>query len=991
MSLLAIVLGCGMYTAFNATQAIFLTKAGPRAYPVFFIVLALSVWPMITLQSFVTRRLGVARALRYNLLANALVPLPIYLAYRVAETPAVSFVAYVIYSLAFELVMLVFWSFVSQYFNLLEGKRIYPVVAAASGLGYIFAGAVTTAVAAGPLGTEGLLFVWSVGAGLSGLLAYRSQRRLFRPAIDDDADEVMADAAARPGSLVSRAATALRYLAVSRLVLALVILGTVLLVAMRVSDYLVAVVFVSETHGDLQDLTILIGNSWMLSYVVQLFLGLWVTPWILAKAGVKNAILALPTATLLGFLLVALSPGLGTALFLFVVRNGLQTGVQDPAENVLASALPEQVAPRLKALLENLVLPGSAVLAGIGLVAVSQLFPSTSLQLLAVLGIIVSAAFLGAALVVRSLYVNAVYQRLRSHTLSLSDLQLALGRPSSLEIDELKGFIRSDDPNVREFAAAALGRMAPDVLSRMAPELVTSDDPRVRRLAIQQSPPGSLPLEVLEAVAADLDPWVRAAAAVAGTASKPPWTKSSEILVRLRDDPEENGKAASVWAAAFVKDEPQIAAALGDPRPKVRLEGIRSFAKLKADVAGAADPLIACLRDENTEVRREAMRQAIRWAPPAGDAEEFESSLLAGLTSSDPVTRKLAGEATSIQCPAALDHAMSLLEGDTAVGVATIEALTRSGRADLVTRAQAHLEEILEMGVDAATAAARLRAFARLAGLTGEDFRFAALRIALEDYQNHVIEMCFGGLRALHEKRGFARVERGLRSSAAGPRGEAIETLLNFGPGRIVDPLVRLLDPESFEGSPAKPLTETELGLLERHPDPWVKRAAQAIIEGTGDTMKDLIALKKVPLFATLTLEQLASIDRLMVTRHYEKGEVIFKWGDFSSELYVVLEGEVRIHRDNGPRELTLAKIGPSSVMGEMAPFTDQPRTASAQATIPTTVRVLRKDRLNAILQEHPEVLLEVIKNLSQRLVVANEQLEEAARGLKEPEAASKS
>ena len=54
---------------------------------------------------------------------------------------------------------------------------------------------------------------------------------------------------------------------------------------------------------------------------------------------------------------------------------------------------------------------------------------------------------------------------------------------------------------------------------------------------------------------------------------------------------------------------------------------------------------------------------------------------------------------------------------------------------------------------------------------------------------------------------------------------------------------------------------------------------------------------------------------------------------------------------------------------------------------MPTTVRVLRKDRLNAILHEHPEVLLEVIRNLSKRLVDANEQLEAAAKAAKEPEA----
>jgi len=68
---------------------------------------------------------------------------------------------------------------------------------------------------------------------------------------------------------------ALGYLRVSRLVLALVVLGTVLLVGMRVSDYLVALVFVSSTP-DVAALTVLLANAWMLSYVAQLALGLWV-------------------------------------------------------------------------------------------------------------------------------------------------------------------------------------------------------------------------------------------------------------------------------------------------------------------------------------------------------------------------------------------------------------------------------------------------------------------------------------------------------------------------------------------------------------------------------------------------------------------------------------------------------------------------------------------------------------------------------------------
>jgi CRP-like cAMP-binding protein len=86
---------------------------------------------------------------------------------------------------------------------------------------------------------------------------------------------------------------------------------------------------------------------------------------------------------------------------------------------------------------------------------------------------------------------------------------------------------------------------------------------------------------------------------------------------------------------------------------------------------------------------------------------------------------------------------------------------------------------------------------------------------------------------------------------------------------------------------------------------------------------------------------------------------------------------------------VTLARLGPNSFMGEMAPFTEEPRSAGAEAVEATTVRVLRKDRLGAILHDHPEVLMEVIKNLSRRLVVANAQLEAAARAQGEIEPAA--
>src|SRR5205807_309368 len=258
---------------------------------------------------------------------------------------------------------------------------------------------------------------------------------------------------------------------------------------------------------------------------------------------------------------------------LFVVRNGIQTGLDDPAENVLGGALPNQVAPKLKLIIDNLVLPGSAVIAGLGLLLAEALFGASSIRFLAGVGVVACLGFLAAALWVRSLYVSAIYSRLRSHTLSLSDLELALGRPGAKAVEELKAGARGDDPNLREFAARALARVAPESFLGLVEELAVSTEPALRRLAYELPPPGSLSLDQLEKAAGDGDPWVEAAAAVAGAHLQPPWSRSPEILARLDSNGAEIARAASVWAAAEIGDHHEVAEALADLRPGGRLAG----------------------------------------------------------------------------------------------------------------------------------------------------------------------------------------------------------------------------------------------------------------------------------------------------------------------------------------------------------------------------------------------------------------------------------
>ena len=965
----AIVVGWALYTAFSASQSIFLNKAGPHAYPLFFIVLALTVWPMATVQGALTQRFGVGGAFRIVLGANAVAAIVVFIAYTVREDATVAFSAYVVYSVAFELVMLNFWAFVTQHFNILEGKRIFPVIAAGSSVGYILSGVTTTLVAV--FATEPLIFIWAFGSLAAAVMTVGLEKTLFRPTLVDDADELFVEHEVerkRRGALAALQ-RAIEHITGSRLVLALLLLALVLQVASRVGDYLVAVIFVAATRNNLQALTILIGDAWLASYVVQLIVSLFVAPWALNRLGVKNAILALPLFTVVGFVAVAINPVLASALFLFIVRNGLQTGLDDPAQNVLAGALPAQAVPRLVFLLDYAVLPGAALVSGVGLLLL-QLATGANVEVLAPTGIAVAAFFLAAAWRVRGLYVGAIYARLRSHALSLADFQQAVGRSTPDQVTELQGFIRADDSKAREFAAAALARSAPDAFVAMLPELLASGDPVLRRLAFQMAPPDRIAGEYLAQAREDEDGWVRAAAAVAAG--------DTEMLLALASSEVGRDRAAAAWAAAITGDDVAIVRALSDIDAGVRLEGLRSFAKRKGAVSDVAEAFIECLRDREIEVRREALRQGARWTPPEESRQEYAEALADGLAARDRDVRHLAAEAMAAQAPDALSVTLPLLLERDETSTGAVEALIRSGRPELFQRARGHLQTKLAGAVEVAQLSARVSvAIRRLDGDAAAGY--ALLRIGLDDYVASTAESGLAAMRGLHGKRGFATVERGLSSVQSQTRVEALETLLNFGPSWLATPLARLLEPESFDPVVARPLTQSELAGLAAHPDKWVRETAAAATQGLDDHMKELIALKRVPLFSTLTLEQLASIDRLMVTRHYVKGESVFRRGDVGSELYVVVDGEVRIHLDHDGSQVTLALNGPGSVMGEMSVFDEEPRSASAQATVDTTVRVLRRDRLQSIVHEHPEVLLEFIKNLSQRLRAMDAKLESAS------------
>ena len=92
--------------------------------------------------------------------------------------------------------------------------------------------------------------------------------------------------------------------------------------------------------------------------------------------------------------------------------------------------------------------------------------------------------------------------------------------------------------------------------------------------------------------------------------------------------------------------------------------------------------------------------------------------------------------------------------------------------------------------------------------------------------------------------------------------------------------------------------------------------------------------------------------------RHYKAGVFIFKEGEARDGVYIVETGQVEIIKQpENSGQLSLAKVGPKGVFGEMALIDNSPRSASAKAVEDTFCTVITPDMFEDQLKKLPPSL----------------------------------
>jgi len=138
-----------------------------------------------------------------------------------------------------------------------------------------------------------------------------------------------------------------------------------------------------------------------------------------------------------------------------------------------------------------------------------------------------------------------------------------------------------------------------------------------------------------------------------------------------------------------------------------------------------------------------------------------------------------------------------------------------------------------------------------------------------------------------------------------------------------------------------------------------------------GRIMSDAMeaVLRKTPLFAGLSEDEMLALRRRVSSKQYNRSEILFSEGDACRGLFIVGRGKVRIFKLSASgREQILSVEGPGSSFAEVPVFDGGNYPASAAATEEAEMLFISRKDFQDICREHPEVALKVIAVVGARL-----------------------
>jgi CRP-like cAMP-binding protein len=131
--------------------------------------------------------------------------------------------------------------------------------------------------------------------------------------------------------------------------------------------------------------------------------------------------------------------------------------------------------------------------------------------------------------------------------------------------------------------------------------------------------------------------------------------------------------------------------------------------------------------------------------------------------------------------------------------------------------------------------------------------------------------------------------------------------------------------------------------------------------------------LSRVPIFASLSADALATLTRAARVRRFPNGQVLFSEGDPGDYLVVLEEGQLRVCRYSSlGEEIVLAVVTAPAIVGELALLDGAPRDATVIAQRSVVVRLVPRDAFLSVLTT-PSAVDGLLRTLAGWIRLANQ------------------
>lgn len=400
-SLLAALLQSGVSIGMAASDSLFLARLGVDMLPVVYIAMPVLMTLYAPVAAWLQSRFGLPKVLLAT--QGALVLGGLFFGFGgdyFGDAAWLPFSMKLYVGLWYIALYTFFWNFADDYFDILDGKRLYGIFSAGSAFGGM-CGAGAVSLLADILPPAKMFLAWAVCA----LLAVPVILYLLRRFRHIEVDPIDGSIAEKPGHLLRFVGEAFRG---SRFAVALTVVCFMAVLLTALMEYLS---FGLLSQGkSAEQLVVLFGHLHVVANAVTLLVNLVIFNRLVGRFGVNNTALLLPLTYVAVFAIFYLKAGMTGALIAFFAYQSLLVSVEYNNINLLFNALPGAVKRQLRTFIEAMCEPVATALAGVFLLTWATALGNNRVALVGLVGALVS---LGLALFVRHDYVRALAINLR--------------------------------------------------------------------------------------------------------------------------------------------------------------------------------------------------------------------------------------------------------------------------------------------------------------------------------------------------------------------------------------------------------------------------------------------------------------------------------------------------------------------------------------------------------------------------------------------------